>query len=138
MHILTWHILIQCLLGYENKITLSPFGITESKQIHKFDILYREKVSLSSDTLKLKDNPVYIGLNYVVAGSFLIPKNADTQVAKLKSLGFSKSFRFNFPESEYYSAVVDTFRLDTLVIPAALIEVTDKLRKNNIDYFLKN
>src|SRR6185436_11031858 len=66
-----------------------------------------QKTIVTLDTSKRRDTSFIVGKNYIVAGSYLIPRNADNQIAKLKSLGFNKTFKYNFPESEFYSVVVD-------------------------------
>ncbi len=93
------------------------------------------EISINSlnDTTKTSDSIGPIVIYYVIAGSFLVPKNAETQVQKLKLLGFKKCYKYNFPDTEYYSAVVDTFKLES-----EYIELTEKLQKMNIEYFIKN
>lgn len=70
--------------------------------------------------------------HYFIAGSFLIPNNADNQVSKLKKLGFSAAYKNNFPNSEYYSVVVDSFyQLQDSAF------IAEKLFQHKIDYFVK-
>ncbi|MBK6861124.1 MAG: hypothetical protein IPK91_01960 [Saprospiraceae bacterium] len=70
---------------------------------------------------------------FIIAGSFLIPQNADNQLKMIKNKGFNKAFKYNFPQSEYYSVVVDTFNAgDT-----SQIVLTDELLRLKQPYFIK-
>ena len=85
------------------------------------------------DTIRNPDSAKISGTYYVIAGSFLIPRNAENQVRKLQKLGFQKCYKFNFPETEFYSVVVDTFQL-----LENSMEITEKLQMYKVDYFVKN
>lgn len=85
------------------------------------------------DTTKLPDTPKMKTMYYVIAGSFLIPSNAGIQREKLNKLGFHKSYRFNFPESEFYSVVVDTFKN-----PLEYTGLLEQLKKCNVPFFIKS
>ncbi len=70
---------------------------------------------------------------FIIAGSFLIPQNAENQLKIIKNKGFKKAFKYNFPQSEYYSVVVDTFNVgDT-----SHILMTDELIRLKLPYFIK-
>lgn len=70
---------------------------------------------------------------FIIAGSFLIPQNADNQLNILRKSGFKKAFKYNFPQSEYYSVVVDTFNVgDT-----SQIVLTEALFRIKQPYFIK-
>lgn len=86
-----------------------------------------------SDTAKTNESTATNNMYYIIAGSYLIPKNAEKQVLKLKKLGFNKCYKYNFRESEYYSVVVDTFKL-----PSECNALIARLQINKIDYFIKN
>jgi len=70
---------------------------------------------------------------FIISGSFLIPQNADNQLKILKNQGFNKAYKYNFPQTEYYSVVVDSFNPgDTL--HKILIE---QLLRSKQTYFIK-
>ncbi len=85
------------------------------------------------DTTKSPDTPKIKTMYYVIAGSFLIPSNAEIQREKLNKLGFRKSYKFNFPESEFYSVVVDTFKN-----PIEYTGLLEQLKKFNVPFFVKS
>ena len=123
------------LFTFENENHSNPFSINcgmndRNYNYAKIQELIKDEVR---DTAKTSDTSNRSGKYYVIAGCFLIPKNAENQVLKLQKLGFNKSYKFNFPESEFYSVVVDTFHL-----PTEYIELTGRLQKNNVEYFIKN
>lgn len=49
------------------------------------------------------------GNYYVISGSFLVPNNADNQVAKLKKMGFFNAKKVVFENSSSYSAVAGQY-----------------------------
>lgn len=107
---------------------LSSVGFTWNSEINLVQTsLY------ASDTIKAKDSTNASIKYYIIAGSYLIPKNADSQVSKLKKLGFENCHKYNFPESEYYSVVVDTFNANHPNNSQVM-----KLKKFKIDYFIKH
>ncbi|MBK6546521.1 MAG: hypothetical protein WAR77_12875 [Saprospiraceae bacterium] len=69
---------------------------------------------------------------YLISGSFLIPKNADTQVNKLLKLGFTKAYKYNFPNTEFYAVVVDTFTNQERIEKTIL-----ELSSNKLEFFTK-
>ncbi len=66
-------------------------------------------------SLEVQDTGKIPDKYYVVAGSFLIPKNAEKQLQNLQKIGFAKCYIYNFPGSEFYSVVVDTFKNPDLI-----------------------
>ena len=114
---------------------LNPIVSNNSQKHIRYNLLKQDFLikSIPSDTTKTKELAIVPGKYYVIAGSFLIPKNADNQVLKLKNLGFKKCYKYNFPETEFYAVVVDTFKQ-----PSEYINLTETLRNNKVDYFIKN
>lgn len=123
---------------FYNLIYVLPFLFAENKNangillieftgkniVHQSNLKY-----FQSDTTK---QVILISNCYVICGSFLVPRNAEKQLAKLKKSGFTKTYIHNFPESEYYSVVVDTFVEDNSIKPLII-----ELSTHKYDYFIK-
>lgn len=123
------------LLLHICNVNLSCFGkdITANREIcHP-----TQQKQLVSSYLDQAQSPLHLqdtlkALTYIVAGSFLVPKNAQKQQEKLLKIGFHNAFMYTFHESEYYSVVVDTLRK-----PSDISKLIHKLQLLNIDYFIK-
>ena len=70
---------------------------------------------------------------FLISGSFLIPQNADNQLKNLKNRGFKKAYTYNFPQTEYYSVVVDTFNSEDTLHKILI----DELLRSKQNYFIK-
>ena len=72
------------------------------------------------------------GAYYVVSGSFLVPSNADNQVAKLKKLGFFNAMKKVFNNSSSYSAIAGQYESE-----AAAKATLNKLKAKGEAAFIK-
>lgn len=72
------------------------------------------------------------GNYYVVSGSFLVPNNADNQVAKLKKMGFFNAKKIVFKNSSSYSAIAGQYESD-----AAAKASLKKLKAKGEEGFIK-
>lgn len=78
-------------------------GAPKAKTAQKVESNTVNKSSAASSSKKAS------GSYYVVSGSFLVPTNADHQVAKLKKLGFFNASKIVFKNSSSYSAVTGQY-----------------------------
>ena len=76
----------------------------------------------------IPNNSKYI----VIAGSFLVPSNADKCIEKLKKFGYKKSEKMILPDSEFYSVVVGSFDEEM-----AAKNLMTELKSKKIDSFIK-
>lgn len=76
----------------------------------------------------IPNNSKYI----VIAGSFLVPSNADKCIEKLKKIGYKKSEKMILPDSEFYSVVVGSFDEEM-----AAKNLMTELKSKKIDSFIK-
>ncbi|MEP7196908.1 MAG: SPOR domain-containing protein [Saprospiraceae bacterium] len=72
------------------------------------------------------------GNYYVISGSFLVPSNADNQVAKLKKLGFFNSTKKVFANASSYSAIAGQYETE-----AAARASLNKLKSKGEPGFIK-
>ncbi len=72
------------------------------------------------------------GKYYVISGSFLVPNNADNQVAKLKKMGFFNAKKVVFTNSSSYSAVAGQYESE-----AAARASLNKLKSKGEAGFIK-
>ncbi len=125
-----------CLLGLFILLNEIFAGPKQNQYVY-----YSEPKSLpkpsSEYQFNLQDGVTPTGVDtnkcYLISGSFLVPSNADTQVKRLHKLGFNQAYKYNFPQSEFYAVVVDTFNpKDTIIV--GLIE---KLIQTKQEYFVR-
>ncbi|NOT37895.1 MAG: SPOR domain-containing protein [Saprospiraceae bacterium] len=69
---------------------------------------------------------------YVVSGSFLVPNNADKQIAKLKKMGFFNAKKIVFKNSSSYSAIAGQYESE-----AAAKASLKKLKAKGEEGFIK-
>jgi hypothetical protein len=125
-------------------ILIGLISVFECKYIHVNDLHHElrtndtitmlcniKDVSYLTSVLDL-DTTILPPKMYLVAGSFLIPSNADKQLQKLQKLGFNKSYIFNFRDSEFYSVIVDTIK-----VPADTLALKQQLSEFKVEHFIK-
>lgn len=113
-------------------LTLTRPALDFKENKNKLTCFSTNSLIVITDTNKVNTGLSSDSIYYIIAGSFLIPSNADRKVATLKEAGFQKAYRYNFKESEYYSVVVDSFEKSN-----ENLDVLHKLRQKKIEYFIK-
>lgn len=93
---------------------------------------------LSFTCLKISPNQVLIPQQnaskqfFVISGSFIVHQNAVKKAALLKRAGYKKASIKIFPESEFYSIVVDSFSTEL-----EALELKQHLSNKKFESFIK-
>ncbi|MEO6191048.1 MAG: SPOR domain-containing protein [Saprospiraceae bacterium] len=118
-----------------SKVETKVAAKTETKAVAKKQSKVSPKSSVKEST---KSNGTTAassnnhGHYYVVSGSFLVPSNADNQVAKLKKLGFFNAMKKVFNNSSSYSAIAGQYESE-----AAAKATLSKLKAKGEAAFIK-
>ncbi|MBK9108025.1 MAG: SPOR domain-containing protein [Saprospiraceae bacterium] len=121
------NILPVILLTHTLSMTIQTSASNVVQNHCKISSSFQKSLYPQSRDLQSENHPFY-----VISGSFLIQKNAIKKVALLKKAGYLKTSIKIFPESEYYSIVVDSFSTET-----EAINLKENLAHQKFECFIK-